>query len=87
MVLIIIGPYVFAWKFLLERAQTTSAHKEQEIFEQQHAPKTQARNELCANQLRILKAAVPHSPPDRMRATIQLNKYREVGSNKNVSLV
>jgi hypothetical protein len=82
----LIAPFWLAWKVIslswefivkpsIERSHEKSAVKQQE--QQQETPKQKARDEARAKQLDALKAAVPPGPPERMRATIQINEYKK----------
>ncbi len=85
----LVAPFWLAWKLValiweflakpaIERGHEKSAAGHQErVLQEQHAPKQKARDELRAKQIEALKAAVPPGPPERMRATIQINEYKK----------
>ena len=84
---ILFAPFWLAWKLLaliwqflvkpgIERHNWNAAATQQAL-EQQHNSKQKAHDEARANQLAALKAAVPPGPTERMRATIQLNEYKQ----------
>jgi hypothetical protein len=81
-----VGPFWLGWKLLvliwqyilkprIERSNRESA-VEQTSRELQGA-KQKSRDEARAKQLEALKATVPSGPPERMRATIQINEYKQ----------
>lgn len=74
-------PFFLAWyliiKPLIKYSQTKSTEKQQELFFEQNAQKVQVREQARANQFSALQAAAPSAPPERMRATIQINPYKK----------
>jgi hypothetical protein len=79
-----VAPLWIAWKLLaliwefileplMERYREKSADKHLLAFKEQQKPRDEAR----AKQLEALRAAVPAGPPERMRATIQVNEYKQ----------
>lgn len=85
-----VAPFWLAWKLLaliwefvakphIERSNAKSAGKQQQQIaqEQDAAPKKKARNAARAKRLEVLRVAVPPGPPERMRATIQINEYQK----------
>jgi len=84
---VMVGPFWLAWKLLvliwqfilkprIERSNRESAV--QQTSREQEDTKQKSRDEARAKQLEALKAAVPSGPPERMRATIQINEYKQV---------
>jgi len=69
--------WVFAVKPGLEVRNERAAAKTQQQLAQQTSDEEKARQALRERQLAGLKAAVPAGPPERMRATIQLNQYKK----------
>ena len=84
-----VAPFWLAWKLLaliwefvakplIERGhEKSAANQQQQIFQEEHAPKQKVRDEARVKQLEALKAAVPPGPTERMRATIQINDYKK----------
>ena len=72
--LVSIGGFLFfLWRIIKERHTSKIDTQPPE----QSTDKESARGALRAKQLAALKAAVPAGPPERMRATIQLNQYKK----------
>jgi hypothetical protein len=70
----------FGWQFILKPIFATlenkSADKARHKAAADRAPAAKRRDEVRAEQLAALAAAVPPGVPERMRATIHLNEFR-----------
>lgn len=82
-----IAPFWIAWKiirllweFVVKPLNQKLADKNAEKYQEQHdaltAPQREAREAARNAQLDALKVALPKTPPERMRATIQVNPIK-----------
>jgi hypothetical protein len=83
---IMVAPFWLGWKLLvliwefilkprIERYNREDAVRQ--ASRERQGTKQKSRDETCVKQPQALKAAVPSGPPERMRATIQINEEKQ----------